>query len=186
MREQWCRNPLFEVPMNQFAILLLLLMAASRVFARLGDTADQAISRYGIPKVEQVGRTPLIEGARELLFEDQGWRIRCALLLASNGKEYVVREEFCKIWNAEVMKQGGRIARKTVAAQIDRGPESESGEAHCKSSPPCRDGKAEDGATANRQIGGMFFRLELPQAVKYEAELKAIKERYQREAVPKF
>lgn len=44
----------------------------------------------------------------------------------------------------------------------------------------------EDGATANRPPGGMFFRLALPQAAKYEAELKAIRERKQRETVPTF
>jgi hypothetical protein len=88
--------------------ILCSLLTTASVFARLGDTEDQAIARYGIPeRVKSSGRTPLIENARELTFEYQGWRIRCALLLATDGKEYIVREEYTKIWNTDVMKKGG-------------------------------------------------------------------------------
>jgi hypothetical protein len=42
-----------------------------------------------------------------VLFEFEGWRIRCALLQATDGKFYIVREEYTKIWNGDVMKKGG-------------------------------------------------------------------------------
>ena len=48
----------------------------------------------------------LIDGAKELTFEYQGWRIRCALLPASDGKEYVVREQYSKIVRT-ALKAGG-------------------------------------------------------------------------------
>ena len=44
----------------------------------------------------------------------------------------------------------------------------------------------DDGALAVHGIGGFPVRLELPQAARYEAELKAIKEKQAREKVPKF
>jgi len=43
-----------------------------------------------------------------------------------------------------------------------------------------------DGALAIHALGGTPVTLELPQAAKYEAELKAIKERQSRAAVPRF
>jgi hypothetical protein len=51
-------------------------------FARLSETQDQAEARYGLPKSEKAAKygRPLIEGAKELTFEYEGWRIRCALL----------------------------------------------------------------------------------------------------------
>src|SRR3954464_6039830 len=92
-------------------LLLLLLLLSSSAFARLGDTRDQADARYGLPKKPFPPgiQSTLLEGAREYTYEYEGWRIRCAALLAKDGKEYVVREEYQKIWNADVMKKGGVI-----------------------------------------------------------------------------
>jgi hypothetical protein len=91
-------------------LVLMVLTLTSPAFARLGDTRDQAEVRYGLrhQPLPRIGGE-LVEGARELQFDYQGWRIRCALLLASNGKEYVAREEYRKIWHGEVMKNGGVI-----------------------------------------------------------------------------
>ena len=81
--------------MKTVLTLACILALCGSVVARLGDTRDAAEARYGLPKSEKPpqGGRPLIEGAKELTFEYQGWKIRCALLLATDGKEYIVREE---------------------------------------------------------------------------------------------
>src|SRR4051794_39602827 len=89
-------------------VLFLVLCATVPAMARLGDTREQAEARYGLEKPQAVrSPNPLLEGARERVFESQGWRIRCALLLAKDGKEYVVREQYQKVFNGEVMKNSG-------------------------------------------------------------------------------
>ena len=197
--------PLSDVEMRILLALVLAIVALSGASARLGDTEDQAINRYGVPKPVKVKRTPLIWGARELNFEYRGWKIRCALLLASNSKEYVVREEYSKIWNTEVMKAGGspsirdyeceavlkaqsgegkRWKRKTVG-DLSLNPLTtfQNQFLHALSG---RIWIREDGAIANLPLGSVTVRLELPRAAKYEAEMKAIEDRKARQAVPQF
>lgn len=104
-------------------LVLLLLFLGNVCHARLGDTRDQAEARYGLPKkpmptgIERV----LLEGAAQSTFEFHGWRIRCAFLRATDGREYVVREEYTKIWNSTVMKAGGKpsIADFECAAVLE-------------------------------------------------------------------
>lgn len=96
--------------MKHVLTLIAPILICASAFARLGDTQDQAETRYGLPKKPVVPRSSvLMNGAKELNFEYQGWKIRCALLPATDGKEYVVREEYRKIWNSDVMKEGGTI-----------------------------------------------------------------------------
>ena len=78
---------------------------------RLGDTIEMAEYRYGVAS-KKAATFGLVEGAKEMTFEFQGWRIRCAFLKASDEKDYVVREEYTKIWNNEVMKAGGSPTMK--------------------------------------------------------------------------
>lgn len=183
-----------------------LLLLTTTAFARLGDTREQAEARYGLPKKEKppVGAQPLIDGARELTFEYEGWRIRCALLLAKDGQEYIVREEYTKIWNSQVMKAGGSpqirdfelkavlsgesngsqwsdvstgdFIGKTIGSIVGKGPNPVLGKVFRRS----------DGAQAVVLLGNASVRFDLPQATKYEAELKAIKDQQARQKVPKF
>lgn len=175
-------------------------------FARLGETQDQAEARYGLPKSEKVAKygTPLIEGAKELTFEYEGWRIRCALLRATDGKEYIMREEYRKVWNSEVVKKGGIINirdferdavlkgeagnsqwTKKVLGDLNRNPlQALSNQLVHLSGLAGTVWTRDDGAVARFDSTSLI--LDLPQARKYEAELKAIKEKKAREKVPKF
>ncbi len=185
----------------------LLFLYSLNLHARLGETLDQAEARYGLPKKPiSVAMTPLVEGAKELTFEMQGWRIRCAFLRATDGNEYVVREEYTKIWNRVTMKAGGstRIADFEADAVLK-------GEAGTGTWKPKHFGKADndlvttlgnqlahssgllgthwirgDGAEARLLFGNSAMLFELPQALKWEAESKAIKEARARSNVPKF
>src|SRR5258706_13589828 len=85
--------------------LLMCCAASATALGRLGDTLEQAEARYG--QKGPVVTNTLGEGGREVLFVFEGWRIRCALLQATDGKFYIVREEYVKIWNSEVARKGG-------------------------------------------------------------------------------
>lgn len=182
--------------MRSLPLFLLLLTMTS--FARLGDTREQAEGRYGLPKSEKASAhaQPLLEGARELTFEYEGWRIRCALLLAKDGQEYVVREEYMKKTGSPSIKDFERDAilraesngmkwqeKKVAAFSFDPLKAMQNQMAHALRGPTwVRD----DGAVAVHSQGMFPVRLELPQAQKYEAELKAIKDQQARQKVPKF
>ena len=60
----------------------LLLSTALPLHARLGETEGQSQQRYGAPAPELLGPTdkPLIEGAKEVAYNFQGWRVRAAFL----------------------------------------------------------------------------------------------------------
>lgn len=147
----------------------------------------------------------ILPGAKELTFEYEGWRIHCALLLATDGREYIVREEYWKISNSKARKAGSLSIKEFELDAILKG-EAGSGSwtpkilgdtgkdmastlgnqiAHVSG----LTGKVwvrEDGAIARVPFGAVMISLDLPQARKYEAELKAIQERKVRAAVPKF
>ncbi len=90
------------------SIACLLLLLPASAFSRLGDTRDQAEARYGLEKSETSPKSStLLPGALELKFEFHGWIIRCALLRATDEKDYVVREEY--------RKSGTRRWRKRAA-----------------------------------------------------------------------
>lgn len=173
---------------------------ASTGYARLGETLDQAEARYGLEKQEKQPsvRTKLLEGAREVTFEFQGWRIRCALLQATDGQFYIVREEYSKIWNSAVMKAGGVIQIRGF--ERDAVLQAEGGSWKLKTlGEPGTDMLTtaanqllriygvtkvwvrDDGATARVHIAATTVILDLPQARKYEAELKGLKDQQQRQ-----
>ncbi len=97
-------------PSLLLATCIFLLARTSQ--ALLGDTRDTAEARYGLPKSEKtpLGASPLVSGGHELVFEYQGCSIRCALLEATDGQRYVVREEYRKLWDTAIAKKGGSPA----------------------------------------------------------------------------
>jgi len=184
--------------MQPSRLILLACLIASPAFARLGDTQEQAADRYGIPKQTQPPKygQPLLEGAKELTFEYKGWKIRCALLLATDGVSYVVREEYTKL-----LKPGGSLQisedeRKAIfegEGGLTNWSERRAGSALQLLQNQLTCGllgpnwvRAADSAVAVLSLGGSPLRLELPQALKYEQELKAIKAQQTKAAVPKF
>jgi len=190
-------------------VLAIFLLLTTSAFARLGETIAQAENRYGLSKpVPQTTLTiagRLIEGDHEYLFEYKGWKIRCALLMASNGEWYIMREEYTKDWNTEVRLAGGSpmIADYERDAILKGEAEGKQWKLKLLADPDpdpvvtlskqlahslgfmgsvwIRD----DGAVA-RVPGGMQMILELPAALKRDAELKAIKEKKLKEGVPGF
>jgi len=180
------------------AILLGLCLLGQIAHGRLGETREQAEARYGLPKREMTPEfmRPLLEGARELTFEYEGFRIRCALLKATDGREYVVREEYTRFGGSPVIQdaefdtilaaeENGQpwIPKATIA---DSGNSAEG--AWQKQLKGALAGKSlvrADGAIASRGIGGFPVRVELPHAARHETEMKAIKERQTSKVVAK-
>lgn len=191
---------LSSIQMRLAPLVLLCCAMASTGHARLGDTLDQAEARYGLEKPEKYAalRGKLLEGAREVTFEYEGWRIRCALLRATDGQHYIVREEYSKIWNSEVMKGGGVIQirdfERDAVLQAEGGSWSykvlgEQGDnasitaaiQFLRLAGVSKAWQRDDGAVARVQIGAASMTLDLPQALKYEAELKGLKDQKQRQ-----
>lgn len=58
------------------------MLCAASASARLGETEAQSQARYGAPAPELLGPTdkPLLEGAKEVLYSFEGWRIRAAFV----------------------------------------------------------------------------------------------------------
>lgn len=188
-------------------LILVLCIAGPRVWANLGDTLDQAEARYGFEKrlSASEAKPPLIEGAREAVFEKEGWRIRCALLRATNGIDYIVREEYRKIWNSEVMKKGGviniRDFERDVVFDAEAGNERWRQTVLSEAGPEVlttisdkllqsigrysRVWIRSDGGLA-RMSGNLLMTLDLPQARKYETEFQAIKEQKARDEAARF
>jgi hypothetical protein len=201
---RWCENRCLRPSlMKRLLTMTFAIAICASALARLGDTQDQAEARYGLPKkpLSPVIVPFLIEGAKELSFGYEGWKIRCALLPATDGKEYV---EYRKIWNSEVMKKGGTIQIRdyerdaVLKGEAGSGPWQEKLLGDLDRNPIQAltnqfthltgiSGKVwirEDGAIARMRSDSLV--LDLPQARKYEAELKAIKDQKARAAVPRF
>jgi len=180
--------------MKPALIVLLIGLANSSAWALLGDSRDQAESRYGLEKREGVeaAKQPILQGAKEITFEYGGWTIRCALFKGKDGNDYVVREEYRKTWNQKVIKAGGspNIRESDRTAVID----SEGGNVWTKRAPAelvntplaatldpyfkiC--GKPqilwtrEDGAVVRGDAAGTWMIFDLPLVVKYEVDVKA-------------
>jgi hypothetical protein len=162
-----------------------------------------AEARYGLPKKRSAAAPTILPGAKELTFEFEGWRIHCALLLATDGKEYIVREEYSKTtklgtagsifikdfereailkgeagpgaWTPKTFGDAGKDLLSTLGNQFTH-LSGISGKAWVR----------DDGSIARANFGDVSIVLDLPQARKYEAEMKAIKEQKARDAVPKF
>jgi hypothetical protein len=81
-----------NAPLNCLVFLAALLMAVVPVEARLGETEAQSQQRYGPPAPELSAPTdkPLVEGAKEVIYNFQGWRVRAAFVAGATMRiEYV-------------------------------------------------------------------------------------------------
>lgn len=183
-------------------IALLCTVGAGSAWALLGDTRDQAEGRYGIEKREGPGQfqNSLLHGCKEITFEHEGWTIRCALLRATDGNDYIVREEYRKIWNTAVYKAGGTLMIRDF--ERDAVIQAEGGNLWI----PQRFGNAgtelystllnhfthlagvtgamwtrSDGAVARADAIGTSLTFDLPQAMKYEIALSEAMDRKARE-----
>ena len=77
---------------SRWLLSALLLGAAFPLHARLGETEAQSQVRYGAPAPELIGPTdkPLLEGAKEVAYNFQGWRVRAAFFNGTTARiEYV-------------------------------------------------------------------------------------------------
>ena len=191
----------------QWLILLPIatLLLQGSALARLGETQDQAEARYGLPKSEKTSKfgRPLVDGAKELTFEYEGWRIRCALLLATDGKEYIVREEYRKLSNRKTattprIRDFELDAVLNAQAGVSPWTKKLTGNPNPNPLQALTNQLAHtsgftgtvwtrsDGAEARLDRGAISLILELPQARKHENQLKAIKEQEAKRTVPKF
>ena len=125
---------------------------------------------------------------------------------AQRIRQPCVREEYMKIWNSDVMKAGGTPS--ITDFETEAVLQGESGSAGWKRKAFAKAGSnplstlsnqlvqsigmfgtvwaRNDGAEARLTLGKSSIVLELPQAVKYDAEMKAIKDARARSNVPKF
>ena len=188
--------------MKAAGLLFLAILTTTTAFARLGETQEQATARYGVPKQTQPPKygQPLLEGAQELTFEYQGWKIRCALLRATDGVSYIVREEYTKLPMPNIALQISEDERKAILdgeGGMANWTERKTGELSVNPVKLLQNQlthsfmgrtwtRSADSAVAVHALGGISLRLDLPQALKYEQELKAIKEQKAKAAVPKF
>lgn len=101
------------------SILIAALGFAAPLYARLGETERQCITRYGSarpgPKIAIAKPDPLVSGAREAIYEYQGWKIRAAFI-----GDRVVAEEYRKPYDHP---NGTKILEAEIAAIL--GAESE-------------------------------------------------------------
>ncbi len=90
----------------------LLLGAAFPLHARLGETEAQSQQRYGVPAPELVGPTdkPLLEGAKEVAYNFQGWRVRAAFINGTTARiEAILDGEKGKFsWKEDKPKTGNK------------------------------------------------------------------------------
>jgi hypothetical protein len=166
---------------------LLLLLLATQAFARLGETREQAEARYGLPKSEKPPQfgPPLLKGARELTFVYEGWRIRCALLPAKDGQEYIVREEYTRSAGNPIIQGFEREAILEAESNgLKWGPKRaelslnplRAVENQVKGMLGGATFVRSDGAIAVHSQSMFPLRLELPQARKWEEEMARIAE----------
>lgn len=176
-------------------VLLLLFACVTVCQARLGQTYEQVEAEYGAPKNQIPAglQTPLLDGAREYTFEHKGWRIRCALLLAKDGKYYVVRKHYVKVTNPSLLKSGvlQTITDQEMKALLsveygqtswqlkslnELGPDM-TGRLGVQMEQIARSTNnvwvRGDGALANLSVEKTTLLLELPHAAKFEAEMLA-------------
>lgn len=85
--------------MKTIAFLLLL---SSSALARLGETEAESTKRYGAPTTTLAAPTDktLLEGAKEVTYSYEGWRVRVAFL---NGK--AARMEYAKLPEGGALKK---------------------------------------------------------------------------------
>lgn len=81
-------------PLRQLLLPAACFFLLQTAEARLGEKEGESTARYGAPTPELAGPTdkPLLEGARELIYNFQGWRVRVAFL-----KDAAVRIEYAQL-----------------------------------------------------------------------------------------
>jgi hypothetical protein len=94
-----------------FVFLLSLISAPAH--ARLGETEAQSTARYGEEKPELIGASekPLLEGAKQVAYLFEGWRIRVAFL-----NDAAVRLEYLHLPDASGPK---KIADNEIETILD-------------------------------------------------------------------
>jgi hypothetical protein len=181
-------------------IFCLLVAWTATAHARLGESEEQLFDRYGLPKKDPLTQmliktNLLLQSSTQYVFEFQGWRINAALLLATDGKKYVVRQTYQrsdgrsmkdyeikaildaesdgKMWKPQRTEVSLNL-QKTVASVFENQLFSRF--------------IRTDGAIAEAGTGGVatIVKVELPQARTREEELKKIEERKRQESTPKF
>lgn len=145
--------------------VLLLFLLLTVAHARVGDTRAQVQARYGrsLPADVTESRAPLLRKSTELIFESNGWRIRCALLLATDGETYVVREDWRRA-------DGGAIDETHIRSFLNELRPS----ARWTEFPPRLQWTSPDGVVVSAHGDSKAFTVNLPQALKHDAELDAL------------
>ena len=75
-------SPRMILPIRALALASLSTLFATAVFARLGENEAQSQTRYGTqhPELSGPGDKPLLPGAREIVYDFNGYRIRAAFV----------------------------------------------------------------------------------------------------------
>lgn len=185
-------------------LCVFLIFSCATALARLGETADQFVARYGAPTDTAGSKIsdknfPLLEGATHHTYEYEGWRIRAAFADPSGP---AVRMEYSKVIKAGVNPtiQDYEL-QAIVTANTPLGTTWKQIAYNNPDSPNQGLGKIFEsyfgGAMGEkmwqRNDGAVLWlrskiivRLELPAAREYEAKLKAEKEQKARATVPQF
>lgn len=179
-----------------FLTLSFLTLSLDHAQARLGETREQSEARYGLPKRERhpENEPPLLEGARELIFHHSGFRIRCALLPATDGLEYIVREEYMLIKMREITpsevdamlsaEAGGSAWTKILLSDPKVNYQKIMASKFMRSSD--RAWVRTDHATATMSHVNTRVRFELPHAWKWESQKEMAKAEQTKTEIPKF
>ena len=177
------------------------MFSCAAAFARLGETADQFIARYGSQKDSPAldKNFPLLEGATHHTYEYEGWKIRAAFV-EPDGR--AVRMEYSKLpktgvsatiqdYELQAIMTANTPSGTTWKEIAYNNPDSPNKglsklfESYFGNAMGEKMWERSDGAILWLR-SKMIARLELPAAREYEAKLKAEKEKKARESVPQF
>jgi hypothetical protein len=164
--------PQFFVP-TLITSLAGIFLSSQPAYARLGETEAQSQARYGAPDPGLIGanEAPLLEGAKELAYNYQGWRVRAAFI---DG--VAVRVEYAKIPDAGGLK-------KLTDAEVQAVLEAEKGAFSWREVKP-RLGNAGLNALKTAFDGKTWERNDRA-AAKLVFELKLVVETHEAEAIAK-
>jgi hypothetical protein len=175
-----------------FVFFIFIFLTTSSSYARLGETEQQSIKRYGKPVKNKADTVlPLLKNAVNRTYEYQGWRIRAAFLndhavriayskLTKPGQSSVInKDEMKAILTAEAhggeWKQGKNFfgfTREAIAKSL-----SQRGKlwwTHSK------------GLKARMKTGNLVMFVESPEAEIWEQAIENEKKVKQKESIPKF
>lgn len=167
------------------ALALVVSSLPAPADAKLGESQDETILRYGKRAKPGLILGSLLRGAPEHVYHYKGWLIRAAFV---DGK--VARQSFQKMG-----PNAGKISDHEIEAILE--PEGglvawqavRQADATALAMPMLatkRWRRATDGATATLLPPGLQFVVESPAAGEFERRTKAEKEDSEKKAVPKF